>query len=96
MDYTQENIQFSDKEILTKIWIYPRQVFKFINEKRHNKLTLLLSILVGISSAFDSASNKHYGDKFSLWAVIGIMYYSRDTFWLALSIYLHCFSVLDW
>ncbi len=72
MNHTQENIQFSDKEIITKIWVYPRQIFKFINEKQHNKFKLLLLILVSISSAFDSASNSHYGDKFSLWAVIGI------------------------
>ena len=28
-----DEIQLSDKEIFTKIWMSPRQVFKFINEK---------------------------------------------------------------
>lgn len=68
----QEEIQLTDKEIFTKIWTAPREVFKYINDHNYDKYVKLLLILSGISSFFDRASMKNFGDSMSLWAVIAI------------------------
>ena len=47
--------QLSDKEIFTKIWTSPRQVFKFINDNSYDKYVTVLLILSGISRSFDQA-----------------------------------------
>jgi hypothetical protein len=63
---------FTDKEIFSKIWTKPREVFKFINEKHYDKYVNLLLVLAGISRAFDRASMKDMGDKMSIWAILGL------------------------
>jgi hypothetical protein len=63
----QENL--SDKEIFTKIWIYPRKVFKYINDRKYDKYVVVLLVLSGISRAFDQAAMKNFGDNLSLWLI---------------------------
>lgn len=61
-----------DNNIFTKIWISPRQVFKFINDNRYDKDVTVLLVLSGISRAFDRASMKNIGDNMSIWAILGL------------------------
>lgn len=69
MEKSLENnkqIQFTDKEIFTKIWTNPRQVLKFINEYHYDKYLYILLFFAGISRALDRSSHKQYGDDPSL------------------------------
>ncbi|MFD0836548.1 Yip1 family protein [Mariniflexile aquimaris] len=67
---TGENL--TEKEIFTKIWTKPREVFKFINDNHYDKYVNILLVLAGISSAFDRASKRDMGDRLSIWAIIGL------------------------
>jgi hypothetical protein len=67
----QEETHLSDNEVFTLIWTSPRKVFRFINENGYERYMILLLILAGISHAFDRASMKDLGDRFSLPALIG-------------------------
>ncbi len=55
-------IQFTDKEIFTKIWTNPRQVLKFINEYHYDKYLYVLLFFAGISRSLDRVNHKQYGD----------------------------------
>lgn len=70
-DYNKDLI-LTDKDIFTKIWTSPQQVFKYINDKQYDKYVTLLLILSGISRSFDRASLKNMGDKMSIWAILGL------------------------
>lgn len=61
----------SDKEIFTKIWMSPRMVFQYINERHYDKYVPILLIIAGIARAFDRAATKNLGDTLSLWVIIG-------------------------
>ncbi len=67
-----ESLNLTDKDLFTKIWITPRQVFKYINDNHYDKYVTLLLILSGISRSFDRASLKNMGDKVSIWAILGL------------------------
>ena len=60
----------SDKDIFTKIWTSPRQVFKFINDKKYDKYVIALLIIAGINRAFTRASDRDMGDNSSLIVII--------------------------
>jgi hypothetical protein len=81
-------IQLSDKEIFTKIWMSPRQVFKFIIENGYTKFTTILLILGGITSALNSASTRYIGDIMPLWSVLIVCLIGGGIFgWLYFYIY---------
>jgi len=83
-----DGIQLSDKEIFTKIWMSPRQVFKFINENGYTKFTTILLILGGITSALNSASSRYMGDIMPLWSVLIVCLIGGGIFgWLYFYIY---------
>ena len=63
--------QFTGREIFTKIWIFPRKVFRFIQAKKYDEYVYILLILVGIVRGFDRAIEKNLGDNLSLGAVLG-------------------------
>ncbi|MDN3672280.1 Yip1 family protein [Flavobacterium branchiarum] len=58
------------KNILLKIWLSPKESFKFIDNYKYDKHVILLLILSGIVQAFDKAISKNMGDDFSIWGVI--------------------------
>ncbi|MCT4586398.1 MAG: YIP1 family protein [Carboxylicivirga sp.] len=60
----------SDKELFIKIWISPREAFKYINDNKFDKFLIILLVLAGITRTFDRASLKSMGDNMSLIAVI--------------------------
>jgi len=68
--YNLESI--SGKEIFSKIWTKPREVFKFINDRHYGKYVNLLLLLGGISRAFDRASTKNMGDQMSILEILGV------------------------
>lgn len=73
MEKSLENnkqIQFTDKEIFTKIWTNPRQILKFINEYHYDKYLYILLFFAGISRALDRVNHKQYGDDPSLIKVL--------------------------
>ncbi|MBK9256880.1 MAG: YIP1 family protein [Saprospiraceae bacterium] len=70
-DINSENLNLTDKDLFTKIWTSPRQVFKYINDNHYDKYVTVLLILSGISRSFDRASMKNMGDKMSIWAILG-------------------------
>ena len=83
-----EQIQLSDKEIFTKIWMSPRQVFKFINQNGYTKFSTILLILGGITGALNSASTRNMGDIMPLWSVLIVCLIGGGVFgWLYFYIY---------
>ena len=88
----QENL--SDKEIFSKIWISPRKVFKYLNERNYDKYVTILLVFSGISRAFDQASTKNFGDRMSIWAILGICIIAGGLFgWFTYYIYA---ALLSW
>jgi len=69
-EFDHNEIALSDKDIFTKIWMSPREVFKFINDTRYAKFTTLLLILGGITSALNNATSRNMGDLLPLWGVL--------------------------
>lgn len=61
----------SDRDIFTKIWVEPRRIFKYINDKQYEKYFYIILFLVGVVRAFNRASLKNMGDKTSLFIIIG-------------------------
>lgn len=60
----------SDKEVFTKIWTRPREVFEFILKYGYEKYKILLLFLAGASSSIDNVIEKH--SEYSLIMIIGI------------------------
>jgi len=69
-EFDHNEIALSDKDIFTKIWMSPREVFKYINDTRYAKFTTLLLILGGITSALNNATSRNMGDLLPLWGVL--------------------------
>tara|TARA_R110002051_G_scaffold10001_3_gene37930 strand:+ start:8349 stop:8996 length:648 start_codon:yes stop_codon:yes gene_type:complete len=91
---TSGSNHFTDKQIFTKIWKSPRQVFKFINETKYDKYVYILLFFAGIARAFDQATIKDMGDNMSLWTIIGICVIGGGLLgWLAYYIYA---ALLGW
>jgi hypothetical protein len=72
LDEYDKDLILTDKDIFTKIWTSPRQVFKYINDKHYDKYATLLLVLSGIYRSFGRASLKNMGDKMSIWAILGL------------------------
>ena len=88
MDNFEPKENLSDKEIFTKIWTSPRKVFRYLNERNDDKYVTILLLLSGISRAFDQATTKNFGDRMSIWAILGICIIAGGLFgWLAYYIY---------
>ena len=66
----EEQENFSDKEIFTKIWTSPRKVFKYIVNSNYRKYSATLLVLAGISNIFFQSINKNLGNNFSLLGII--------------------------
>jgi len=87
-------LPLSDTEIFTKIWMSPRQVFKYIQEHNYSKFTTGLLILGGITSVLNNASNRHLGDLMPLWSVLIVCVLGGGIFgWLYFYIYA---ALLSW
>jgi len=71
LDNNDENSNFTDRDLLMKIWTSPSQVFKYINDNHYNKYVTVLLVLSGISRSFDRAALKNMGDHMSIWAILG-------------------------
>lgn len=85
---------FSDKEIFTKMWLSPRQVFKYINDNQYDKYVIMLLLFAGISRAFDRASMKNMGDDMDLSSIIGFCIIGGGLLgWLSYYIYA---ALLSW
>ena len=69
---TENQQDFTDRDIFTKIWTSPRKVFKFINDNHYDKYVNGLLFFAGVSRAFDRASLKDIGDKMSLLTILGL------------------------
>jgi len=89
-----EEPQLSDKDIFTKIWMSPRQVFKYIQEHNYSKFTTGLLILGGIASSLNRASGANMGDHMQLLSVLLISVIGGGIFgWLYFYIYA---ALLSW
>jgi len=87
-EFDHNEIALSDKDIFTKIWMSPREVFKFINDTRYAKFTTVLLILGGITSALNNATYRNMGDLLPLWGVLMACVIGGAIFgWLYLYIY---------
>ena len=72
-DNIMENFeQLSGKEIFTKIWTSPRKIFTRINDEDYSKYVVVLLALSGISRAFGQAANQNWGDRMSIWVILGV------------------------
>jgi hypothetical protein len=71
LEYHQEKLKISDKELFIKIWTSPRQIFRYIDDHKFDKYVKILLALAGISETFAKASSKHLGDELPLWAILG-------------------------
>lgn len=72
LDDVRKPLFFSDKEIFTKIWLNPREVFSYIHQNSYDKYVIILLILAGISGSFDRAVMRDMGDDMSLFAIVGL------------------------
>lgn len=70
IDTIEQQKNLSDKDIFTKIWTSPRNVFKYVNDKKYSKYELILLVFAGISRTFDQAMSKNWGDDLPLWGII--------------------------
>jgi hypothetical protein len=83
-----------ENELFSKIWLSPRLVFKYLNEKKIDKYITILLILGGIVRTFDRASLKNMGDDMSLISVILLCVILGGLFgWLTFYIYA---ALLSW
>jgi len=69
-EFDHNEIALSDKDIFTKIWMSPREVFKYINDTRYAKFTTMLLIFGGITHALNNATSRNMGDLLPLWGVL--------------------------
>ena len=84
----QKEIRLTDTAIFTQIWLSPRRVFKYINDRKYDSFTTILVIFGGITNALSRASDKHMGDNMSLLAVLLITVLGGGAFgWLSYYIY---------
>ena len=90
-----EQNNLSDKDIFTKIWTSPKEVFKYINDTGYDKHLVLLLALIGISLAFGLAEARNLGDTFSLWQILVICIIGGGLFlgWVSLHLYA---TFLNW
>ena len=94
MDNFEPKENLSDKEIFTKIWTSPRKAFRYLNQRNDDKYVTILLLLSGISRAFDQATTKNFGDRMSIWAILGICIIAGGLFgWLTYYIYA---ALLSW
>ena len=90
----QEEICLSEKEIFRNIWMSPRKVFKFINDRNYNELTTVLLIFGGIASSLNNASGRNIGDYMPLWSVLIVCVFGGAIFgWISFYIYA---ALLNW
>lgn len=61
----------SDSELFTRIWIFPREVFRYIQETKYSRHLTVILILAGIVRAFSRAADRNMGDNHSLAVVVG-------------------------
>lgn len=85
---------FSNKDIFSKIWVFPRAVFRFIEAKKLDEYVYILLILNGICNAFDRAVDRNLGDHLSLGVIIlGCVLLGGLLGWISLAIYA---ALLSW
>ena len=68
----KESQTFTDRDIFTKIWTSPREVFKFIHENQYDKHVGILLFFAGISRALNRAALRGLGDRSSLFAILAL------------------------
>jgi hypothetical protein len=90
-NYQQEAI-VTPKNILTKIWISPKEAFTFINNYKYNKNVILLLTLSGIVKSFDKAISKNAGDNLSIWTIVIFGIISGIVFGWIIN-YIYAFSI---
>jgi hypothetical protein len=71
LDESEKTIQpLTAREVFTKIWLSPREVFQFIIEYSYSKHTTVLVILASIARQFDRMALNNKGDESSLGFII--------------------------
>lgn len=84
----KETPEFSMDEILTDIWVRPRQVIEFIHRRHFDKNYYLLLFLVGVVGGFDRAARNNLGDTNDLVSIILItVVISGGLGWISYYIY---------
>ncbi|NVJ48067.1 MAG: YIP1 family protein [Cytophagia bacterium] len=66
----KEAPEFSMDEILTDIWVRPKQVIEFIHRRHFDKNYYLLLFLVGVVGGLDRAARNNLGDTNDLVSII--------------------------
>jgi hypothetical protein len=67
IDNFEQYEKISDKEIFTKIWTSPTEVFKYVVAKKYRQnFFVALLLLAGISNTFGQAFSRNMGDDISL------------------------------
>ncbi|MET0946747.1 MAG: YIP1 family protein [Flavobacterium sp.] len=90
-NYQQETI-VTPKNILTKIWVSPKETLTFINSYRYNKNVILFLTLSGIVKSFDKAISKNVGDNLSIWTIVFFAIISGIFFGWIIN-YVYAFSI---
>jgi hypothetical protein len=86
LDNYSETIE--PKEIFYKLITSPKEAFRFINNYKFDKHVTLLLFLAGITQAFDRATTKNMGDRFSLPGLIAFCIIIGGIFgWITYYIY---------
>lgn len=88
-----EYVSWTDKDIFTKIWTSPRQVFTYINTTHYDKYVTVLLILFGITRAFEREMVHRSGDAISIAEIlIFCVLFGGISGWLSLNIYAEMIS----
>ncbi|TVQ44885.1 MAG: YIP1 family protein [Saprospirales bacterium] len=69
-DNTEQKLELPNEDILFKIWLSPRKIFRYLHENKHDNLVIGLIVLFGIFSALDRAAGRSLGDTWSLSAIL--------------------------
>lgn len=78
----------TDREIFSKIWFSPREVFKYLSHHEYDKYVPLLLILGGISRTIDRAIERSMGDDYPLGGILLISVILGGLLgWISLYIY---------
>ncbi|RZJ81704.1 MAG: YIP1 family protein [Flavobacterium sp.] len=56
-EYHIKDTYLSDQQVLNKIWLEPKRVFRFLNDYRQDKYLVLLLVLFGIQQALSRAES---------------------------------------
>lgn len=87
-EFVDDNNTINGGKVLEKVLTSPVRAFQFINTYQYEKHLHVLLFLYGVVKSFDRAVGKNFGDKTSLWGIIGLSVIMGGFFgWISFYVY---------